>query len=187
MNKTLKHFIILFINFFIFSLIFLIFTDSEKEWSGMHQYYESFNSGAGSGVHVGSGTGSLNGFGSGAGSGVHVGSGTGSLNGFGSGSQMNSVSDSSIIQISDSPTSQDSDSKLENVNNSITAPPELSLQKIPQNIGITFFNYFYFCSTTFSSVGYGDIYPISKKARIFVMLLHAALTAELLSMFLIKE
>jgi len=43
-----------------------------------------------------------------------------------------------------------------------------------------FFNRLYFTMTTFSSTGYGDIYPKSKNLKIIVMVLQFLLTVSIL-------
>ena len=49
------------------------------------------------------------------------------------------------------------------------------------------FNMIYFSSTTFSTVGYGDIYPKSKRAKILVMLQHIIILAGLIRIFVKKN
>ena len=46
-----------------------------------------------------------------------------------------------------------------------------------------FFNRFYFASTTFSTVGYGDIYPVSRTARMLVMLLQFCIMISIVDFF----
>ena len=42
------------------------------------------------------------------------------------------------------------------------------------------FNMFYFSSTTFSTAGYGDIYPVSVKAKLLVLLQQLILISKIL-------
>ena len=48
--------------------------------------------------------------------------------------------------------------------------------KFPERL----FNMFYFSSTTLSTVGYGDIYPVSVKAKILVLIQHLILISKVL-------
>lgn len=45
-----------------------------------------------------------------------------------------------------------------------------------------FFNRFYFTSTTYSTAGYGDIYPKTPKARLIVIILQTFIILEIISL-----
>lgn len=152
MNKILKHLIIVLSIFTLFSLIFFIFLNSPEHWNGVHTLVpsESF---------------------------TVTPTTTTSPTPTNTGGTTASPTPTNTGGVTTSPTLRTLN--VYGVLGDLCSGQETqNLVAVNKYSFTTFFNFFYFCSTTFSSVGYGDMSPKSKTARGIVMLLHLALTAE---------
>lgn len=60
-----------------------------------------------------------------------------------------------------------------------------SSRDIPKKYSLDrFLNMLYFSSTTHSTIGYGDIYPVSKKSKAIVLIQHFVVLLEIIKLFL---